>query len=112
MKNLKLLLLTFILIFSSCDLDEDPPYLDEGAYNNTNSVLGTLDGIYAGLANYDAQERRLYVLNGFSGFFNSRRQGANINNVNNSNLFSLKPNANDNDATPVSYTHLTLPTKA
>ena len=55
MKNLKLLLLTFILIFSSCDLDEDPPYLDEGAYNNTNSVLGTLDGIYAGLANYDAQ---------------------------------------------------------
>ena len=69
MKNLKLLLLTFILIFSSCDLDEDPPYLDEGAYNNTNSVLGTLDGIYAGLANYDAQERRLYVLNGFSGFF-------------------------------------------
>lgn len=99
MKNLKLLLFTFILIFSSCDLDEDPPYLDEGAYNNTNSVLGTLDGIYAGLANYDAQERRLYVLNGFSGFFNSRRQGANINNVNNSNLFSLKPNANDNDAT-------------
>lgn len=99
MKNLKLLLLTSLVIFSSCDLNEDPPYLDENAYNNTNSVLGTLDGIYAGLANYDAQERRLFVLNGFSGLFNTRRQGANINNVNNSNLFSLKPNANDNDAT-------------
>ena len=99
MKNLKILLLLTFAVFSSCDLDEAPPFLDETAYNNVNSVLGTLDGIYAGLASYDGQERRLYVLNGFSGFFNSRRQGANINNVNNANLFSLKPNANDNDAT-------------
>ena len=70
MKNLKILLLFTFVVFSSCDLDEEPPYLDETAYNNIDSVLGTLNGIYAGLASYDGQERRLFVLNGFSGFFN------------------------------------------
>ena len=99
MKNLKILLLFTFVVFSSCDLDEEPPYLDETAYNNIDSVLGTLNGIYAGLASYDGQERRLFVLNGFSGFFNTRRQGGNINNVNNRNLFSLKPLNNDGDAT-------------
>ena len=99
MKKLKIFLLFTFVIFSSCDLDEEPPYLDETAYTNIDSVLGALDGIYAGLASYNAQEQRLYVLNGFSGFFNSRRQGANIRNVNNTNLFSLKPLSNDGDAT-------------
>ena len=99
MKDLKILFVFTLAIFSSCDLDEDPPYLDKAAFNNPQSVLGTLDGIYAGLASYDGQERRLFVLNGFSGFFNTRRQGGNINNPNNTYLFSLKPNENDNDAT-------------
>ena len=99
MKDLKILFVFALAIFSSCDLDEDPPYLDKAAFNNPQSVLGTLDGIYAGLASYDGQERRLFVLNGFSGFFNTRRQGGNINNPNNTYLFSLKPNENDNDAT-------------
>ena len=98
MKNLKIFLLFALTIFTSCDLDEAPPYLDENAYNDPMSILATLDGVYAGLANYNAQERRLFVQNGFSGFFNTRKQGPNINNVNNRNLFSLKPQANDGDA--------------
>tara|TARA_B100001769_G_scaffold182565_1_gene144354 strand:- start:154 stop:1758 length:1605 start_codon:yes stop_codon:yes gene_type:complete len=98
MKNLKIFLLFALAIFTSCDLDEAPPYLDENAYNDPMSILATLDGVYAGLANYNAQERRLFVQNGFSGFFNTRKQGPNINNVNNRNLFSLKPQANDGDA--------------
>ena len=99
MKNLKIFLLLTFVVFSSCDLDEEPPYLDDTAYTNIDSVLGTLNGIYAGLASYNAQEQRLFVLNGFSGFFNTRRQGGNTNNVNNRNLFSLKPLSNDGDAT-------------
>ena len=87
MKNLKIFLLLTFVVFSSCDLDEEPPYLDDTAYTNIDSVLGTLNGIYAGLASYNAQEQRLFVLNGFSGFFNTRRQGGNTNNVNNRNLF-------------------------
>lgn len=101
MKNLKILLLLTLAILSSCDLDEDPPYLDETAYNNIGSIFGTLDGVYAALTTYDSQERRIFVLNGFSGFFNTRKQSqaSPIDNVNNANLFSLKPLANDGDAT-------------
>ena len=91
MKNLKIFLLFALAIFTSCDLDEDPPFLGENAYNDPMSILATLDGVYAGLASYQAQERRLFVQNGFSGFFVTRRQGPNINNVNNRNLLSLKP---------------------
>ena len=65
MKNLKIFLLFALAIFTSCDLDEAPPYLDENAYNDPMSILATLDGVYAGLANYNAQERRLFVQNGF-----------------------------------------------
>ena len=102
MKDLKILLLFALAVFSSCDLDEEPPYLDESAYSDHMrfSCLGTLEwNLCRALATYDGQERRLFVLNGFSGFFNTRRQGGNINNVNNRNLFSLKPLNNDGDAT-------------
>ena len=97
MKNLKIFLLFALAIFTSCDLDENPPYLGENAYNDPASILATLDGVYAALATYDCQERRIFVQNGFSGFFNTRKQGGNINNVNNRNLFSLKPQPNDGD---------------
>ena len=94
MKNIKILLLSTFVIFSSCDLEENPPFLDESVYTDPDIVISALDGIYAALTTYNAQERRIFVLNGYSGFFNTRKQGGNINNPNNQNLFS------------VSYTHL------
>ena len=97
MKNLKIFLLIFVT-FSSCDMEENPPYLDENVYNDTSTVGATLDGIYAALASYNAQTRRYIIVNGYSGFFNTRKQGANINNPNNANLFSLKPTSNDSDS--------------
>ena len=95
-KNLKILILFVCTVFSSCDLDEDPPILDDGVYDDPRAVISALDGIYAALTTYNAQERRLFVINGFSGLFNTRKEGNNINNPNNTNLFSLKPN-NDSD---------------
>ena len=97
MKDLKILFVFALAIFSSCDLDEDPPFLDESVYSDPEVVVSTLDGIYAALTTYNAQERRLFVINGYSGFFNTRKQGGNINNPNNKNLFSLKPRPNEAD---------------
>ena len=97
MKDLKILFLFALAIFSSCDLDEDPPFLDTSVYSDPEIVVSTLDGIYAALTTYNAQERRLFVINGYSGFFNTRKQGGNINNPNNKNLFSLKPRQNEAD---------------
>ncbi|MGB1393770.1 MAG: RagB/SusD family nutrient uptake outer membrane protein [Flavobacteriaceae bacterium] len=97
MKDLKILFLFALAIFSSCDLDEDPPFLDDSVYSDPEIVVSTLDGIYAALTTYNAQERRLFVINGYSGFFNTRKQGGNINNPNNQNLFSLKPRPNEAD---------------
>ena len=97
MKDLKILFLFAFAIFSSCDLDEDPPFLDDSVYSDPEIVVSTLDGIYAALTTYNAQERRLFVINGYSGFFNTRKQGGNINNPNNQNLFSLKPRPNEAD---------------
>ena len=97
MKDLKILFLFTLAIFSSCDLDEDPPFLDTSVYSDPEIVVSTLDGIYAALTTYNAQERRLFVINGYSGFFNTRKQGGNINNPNNKNLFSLKPRQNEAD---------------
>ena len=97
MKNIKILLLLTFAIFSSCDLEENPPFLDESVYSDPEIVVSALDGIYAALTTYNAQERRLFVINGYSGFFNTRKQGGNINNPNNANLFSLKPRQNEAD---------------
>ncbi len=97
MKDLKILFLFALAYFSSCDLDEDPPFLDTSVYSDPEIVVSTLDGIYAALTTYNAQERRLFVINGYSGFFNTRKQGGNINNPNNKNLFSLKPRQNEAD---------------
>ena len=87
-----------LVTFSSCDMDENPPYLDESVYSDSSTVGATLDGIYAALASYNTQERRYIIVNGYSGFFNTRKQGANINNPNNANLYSLKPTSNDSDS--------------
>ena len=68
MKNIKILLLFTLAIFSSCDLEENPPFLDESVYTDPEVVVSALDGIYAALTTYNAQERRLFVINGYSGF--------------------------------------------
>ena len=45
----------------SCDLDEDPIFLDSQAvYTDINVAKGALDGIYQGLTSYGAQEQRLF----------------------------------------------------
>ncbi|MBD0778635.1 RagB/SusD family nutrient uptake outer membrane protein [Maribacter sp. ANRC-HE7] len=93
MKNFKfILILIFGFLSSSCNLDEDPIFLDETLYDTPQSASAALDGIYQGLTNYNTLERRLFVINGFSGLFNTNKNGNNINNKNNANLFSLKPN--------------------
>ena len=93
MKNFKLILLTIIgTLFYSCNIDEDPIFLDPAAtYGDLSIAAGTLDGIYQGLTTYGAMEQRIFAINGFSGFFATGKQGNDINNTNNQNLFSLKP---------------------
>jgi len=94
MKNLKIILLSIIALFAtSCDLDEDPIFLDSNAvYTDINVAKGALDGIYQSLTSYNAQERRIFAINGFSGLFTAGKNGGNnVNNINNANLFSLKP---------------------
>ena len=74
----------------SCDLDEDPIFLDsEAVYTDINVAKGALDGIYQALTSYNAQERRIFAINGFSGLFTAGKNGGNnVNNINNANLFS------------------------
>ena len=92
MKNLKF---TIVIIFgflsSSCNLDEDPIFLDSTMYDTPQSANAALDGIYQKLTTYDSMERRYWVNNGFSGLFITHRQGNNVNNPHNSNLMALKP---------------------
>ena len=94
MKNFKLILLVVTgFLAMSCDLDEDPIFLDsEAVYTDINVAKGALDGIYQALTSYNAQERRIFAINGFSGLFTAGKNGGNnVNNINNANLFSLKP---------------------
>ena len=48
MKNFKIILLSIIGLFvTSCDLDEDPIFLDSNAvYSDISVAKGALDGIY------------------------------------------------------------------
>ena len=93
MKNFKIILLTIIGILAySCDIDEQPIFLDaDASYGDLPIATGALDGIYQRLTTYGAMEQRIFAINGFSGFFITHKQGFDINNVNNQNLFSLKP---------------------
>ena len=93
MKNLKfILVLIFGFLSSSCNLDEDPIFLDPTLYDNPESATAALDGIYQKLTTYDSMERRFWVINGFSGYFITTRQGNSVNSPYNSSLMSLKPN--------------------
>ena len=47
MKNFKfILVLIFGFLSSSCNLDEEPIFLDATLYNNPQSATAALDGIY------------------------------------------------------------------
>lgn len=88
-----------VLVFMSCELDEEPIFLDDSIYETVATARSARDGIYEGLTNYDSQERRYFIVNGFSGMFGTGRGGNNVTNLFNRTLFSLKPTAdNDNDA--------------
>jgi len=93
MKPLQLFLLLCLgLLAQTCDLDENPPFLDDSVYSSRQSAVAALGGIYQSLTTYGAQEQRLFAINGFSGHFVTRKNGGNnVNNVNNANLFSLSP---------------------
>ena len=94
MKNFKIIILSILCFaFTACDLDEDPIFLDGNAvYSDINIAKGALDGIYQALTSYGAQEQRIFVVNGFSGLFTTGKNGGNnVINVNNANLYSLKP---------------------
>ena len=94
----KLMTLSLILFTFSCDLDEAPIFLDDSIYDSVSTAGSARDGIYEGLTNYDAQERRYFIANGFSGTFGTGRGGNNVNNLYNRTLMSLKPTADtDND---------------
>ena len=77
MKNFKIILLSIIGLFiTSCDLDEDPIFLDSNAvYSDISVAKGALDGIYQALTSYNAQERRIFAINGFSGLFTAGKEG-------------------------------------
>ena len=87
-KSLRLVLLSsFFTVFSSCELDEVAPFLDKSIYNDIETAKAATKGIYAGLTSYNAKERGIYVINGFSGLFTSGKNGQTITNPNASNLF-------------------------
>lgn len=92
MKNFKIILFSvFIITTNSCNLDEDPIFLDETLYDSPQSAIAALNGIYESLTSYGAQEQRIFVVNGYSGMFTTGKQGNRVNNINNNTLFSLKP---------------------
>ncbi|WP_366182878.1 RagB/SusD family nutrient uptake outer membrane protein [Flavobacterium ovatum] len=92
MKNFKfILILSFGFLSSSCNLDEDPIFLDKTLYDTPQSASAALNGIYQGLTNYNTLERRIFVVDGFSGLFVASRGGDNINTSHNTQILSLKP---------------------
>ena len=88
--NIPLLAFLFIII-SSCELEEVAPFLDKTVYEDPQTAQASAKGIYAGLTAYNAKERGIFVINGFSGLFITGKQGQRITNPNNANLFSLNP---------------------
>ena len=94
------LLFTTTILLVSCNLEEDPPFLDVSLYNKSQEAEAARDGIYAALTHYNAQEQRLFVENGFSGLMVTRRGGNKLTSVWMNNVMKLNPNENvDNQNT-------------
>ena len=83
---------TFLLV--SCNLEEDPPFLDNTMYENAQSAEAARDGIYAAFTHYNAQEQRMFVENGYSGLMVTRRGGNKLSAVWMNNVMKLNPNEN------------------
>ena len=92
MKYFKYLILAIpILFIMGCDLEEEPPFLDETIYTNAQSAQAARDGIYQSLTTYNTQERRLFITNLYSGLMFTGKGGNRVNTRDMSTLVSLKP---------------------
>lgn len=103
LKMSKLLTLISVgVLILSCDLDENPPFLDDpvSLYNDVTSSEYARDGIYAAFTHYNAMEQRMFVENGYSGLFTTRRGGNKLSSVWMNGVIKLNPNENvDNQNT-------------
>ena len=88
------LLFTTTILLVSCNLEEDPPFLDNTMYGNAQSAEAARDGIYAAFTHYNAQEQRMFVENGYSGLMVTRRGGNKLSAVWMNNVMKLNPNEN------------------
>ena len=87
MKNFKIAFFTFLfIVLSSCELEEVAPFLDKTVYEDPQTAQASAKGIYAGLTAYNAKEKGIFVINGFSGLFITGRNGQRISNIHNANL--------------------------
>jgi len=75
MKTLKLFLIASVVLFIGCDLEENPPFLDDNIYQDSQSIIGARDGIFQAITTYDTQERRLYVENLYGGLMQTGKGG-------------------------------------
>lgn len=94
MKNYKFTFLIILgLIFTACDLEEEPPFLsNENVYGSAKDATSALDGIYAGLAEYNYYGQQFITLVNFnSGFMVTKKGGNNNRNNDNLSICSLKP---------------------
>ena len=92
MKYFKYLIFTLpVLFIIGCDLDEEPPFLDETIYTDAQSAQAARDGIYQSLTTYNTQERRLFITNLYSGLMFTGKGGNRVNTRDMSTLVSLKP---------------------
>ena len=80
-----------IQFFIVCDLNEEPPFLDETIYTDSQSAQAARDGIYQALTTYNTQERRLFITNLYSGLMFTGKGGNRVNTRDMSTLVSLKP---------------------
>ena len=91
---------SIVVFLISCDLDEDPPFMDNTLYNDPQSAEAARDGIYSGFTHYNAMEQRMFVENGYSGLFTTRRGGNKLSSVWMNGVMKLNPNDNvDNQNT-------------
>ena len=89
-----------VVFLISCDLDEDPPFMDNTLYNDPQSAEAARDGIYSGFTHYNAMEQRMFVENGYSGLFTTRRGGNKLSSVWMNGVMKLNPDDNvDNQNT-------------
>ncbi len=88
MKKIYNLLLSLLILFTGCSLQEEPPFLaNENVYSSPDNAKSALNGIYQGMMNYEMYANVYPFLNGlYSGMMLSKRGGNNVNTTFNSTL--------------------------